>query len=283
MPEEKIVEAHGSFATQSCIECRTPYPENLMKQAIEAQDVPHCQVPQCNGLVKPDIVFFGEQLPENFHKNRSLPTSADLCIIMGTSLSVQPFASLPMFCEEGVPRLLINLERVGGLGSRPDDVLLLGDCDTGVRKLAESLGWLEELEALWSLTDSDTYETEPHVQQIALSADEDIEAKVAKLTAEVDQSLKISQDHGDSVKSQLTKEQTKKATKEIASSDPVETSTSVGKNKLPSTDGPRLGDYFSKAEQSGKEEMNGPLEVTAQSELEMDKDELDKDVPRSPL
>ena len=69
-----------------------------------------------------------------------------------TSLTVQPFASLPSLCEEGVPRLLINLQRVGGLGSRPDDVVLLEDCDSGVKKLADHLGWSQDLASLWDQT-----------------------------------------------------------------------------------------------------------------------------------
>lgn len=149
VPDEAIIEAHGSFATQRCIECKTAYPEDLMNKAISAKEVPYCTIPQCNGLVKPDIVFFGEQLPEYFFQNRTLPAQADLCIVMGTSLSVQPFASLPDFCNEDVPRLLINRERVGSLGSRTDDVLLLEDCDSGARKLAVALGWEDELEALY--------------------------------------------------------------------------------------------------------------------------------------
>ena len=72
-----------------------------MKSSISKREVPHCLTPECDGLVKPDIVFFGEALPEDFHKNRMLPSSADLCIVMGTSLMVQPFASLPSFCSEG--------------------------------------------------------------------------------------------------------------------------------------------------------------------------------------
>ena len=58
VPAEKIVEAHGSFATQRCIECHTAFPDDLMLSAVQSGDVPHCIVPQCNGLVKPDIVFF---------------------------------------------------------------------------------------------------------------------------------------------------------------------------------------------------------------------------------
>ena len=197
VPAEQIVEAHGSFATQCCIECKAAYPDDLMKATIQKKEVPHCCKPQCNGLVKPDIVFFGEQLPGAFFANRTLPAVADLCIIMGTSLSVQPFAGLPDLSKEGTPRLLINLERVGGLGSRPDDVLLLGDCDAGVRKLASALGWLEELEALWEETNptKNGESTEQQQAQSGKSKDEALEDEIDKLTAEVDESLKLSNEH----------------------------------------------------------------------------------------
>ena len=203
MPEDKIIEAHGSFATHRCIECKSSYPDDLMRKAISKVEVPHCLVPQCNGLVKPDIVFFGEALPEKFHKNRALPSVADLCIVMGTSLSVQPFASLPSFCSEGTPRLLINSERVGGLGSRADDVLMIGDCDTGVRELARALGWTEELETLWD-------ETHPGRQEIAGNPDsepriqdDNLDEQIATLTGEVEKCLKISSEYTTRVQDQL--------------------------------------------------------------------------------
>ncbi|KAL8790711.1 MAG: hypothetical protein Q9195_006253 [Heterodermia aff. obscurata] len=198
VPDEKIVEAHGSFARQRCIECKTSYPEDLMKGCIMNREVPHCLTPQCNGLVKPDIVFFGEALPENFHTNRMVPSAADLCIVMGTSLTVQPFASLPGSCAEGVPRLLINSERVGTLGSRADDVLLLGDCDTGTRKLATVLGWDKELEELWQETSNmlqgDT-QADILIECVGpeKSRDEKLDEEVVALTKEVDRSLKISE------------------------------------------------------------------------------------------
>ncbi|MCJ1227324.1 Sir2 histone deacetylase Hst2 [Toensbergia leucococca] len=209
VPDDKIVEAHGSFARQCCIECKTPYPHDLMKEAIEKRNVPHCLTPQCNGLVKPEIVFFGEGLPEEFHKNRALPTAADLCIVMGTSLSVQPFASLPDFCSEGVPRVLLNLEHVGSLGSRPDDVLLLGDCDAGVRKLASALGWLEELEAVWIQTSPDDGTKQGETTPIK-SKDEILEDEIAKLTKEVDKSLQISSIHTASLRDDLSEIQKKR-------------------------------------------------------------------------
>lgn len=198
VPAEKIVEAHGSFATQRCIECKTEYPDDLMKQKVQAGDVPHCMVPECNGLVKPDIVFFGEALPEAFFSNRHVPATADMIIVMGTSLSVQPFASLPSLAKEGAPRLLFNLERVGDFGSRPDDVVVLGDCDTGVRKLADALGWLDELELLWRDVGGNIKEKEALKRQEemkGMTKDEILEAEIGKLTGEIDSALKLSKDH----------------------------------------------------------------------------------------
>lgn len=189
-----IVEAHGSFASQRCIECQKEYPDTLMKRAVVGKEVPRCVEAACNGLVKPDIVFFGEPLPEAFHLNRTLPASADLAIIMGTSLSVQPFASLPSFVREEIPRVLINLERVGGLGSRADDVLLLGECDDGVRKLAEALGWLDELEALWR--QANPSKTEQEAQQLPpKTRDEKLEEEVDLLTRDIEKTLKLSKEH----------------------------------------------------------------------------------------
>ena len=194
VPDEKIVEAHGSFARQRCIDCKTPFPADLMRKTVQKGEIPYCLTPQCNGLVKPDIVFFGEQLPEEFFHNRSLPVSADLCIVMGTSLTVQPFASLPQICSQGVPRVLINKEVVGGLGSRADDVIIIGDCDDGVRRLASALGWLDELEKLQAATNPVAYQEKDQSQR-KKTADEALEDEITKLTADVDQTLKFSHDH----------------------------------------------------------------------------------------
>ncbi|KAH8879345.1 NAD-dependent deacetylase sirtuin-2 [Thozetella sp. PMI_491] len=152
VPDELIVEAHGSFATQRCIECGTVFPDDRMKDHVEKGDVPHCASEGCDGLVKPDIVFFGEALPQVFRDRQYYPSMSDLALVLGTSLTVHPFAGLPDVVRPKMPRVLFNLEQVGNMGSRPDDVLVLGDCDSGVRKLADALGWREELEAKWRET-----------------------------------------------------------------------------------------------------------------------------------
>ncbi|KAL1846674.1 Sir2 histone deacetylase Hst2 [Diaporthe australafricana] len=196
VPGELIVEAHGSFATQRCIECKTPFPDDKMKEYVFQGEVPRCVDEKCDGLVKPDIVFFGEQLPELFHNNRHVPSYGDLVLVMGTSLTVQPFASLPEMAKDETPRVLFNLERVGTLGTRADDVLVLGDCDSGVRKLADKLGWASELEATWRKIVGDK-----EVERQLRSAEEReaaLQAEVEDLADRVGQGLKFDDAPGSS-------------------------------------------------------------------------------------
>nr|CAB3266079.1 NAD-dependent protein deacetylase sirtuin-2 [Phallusia mammillata] len=162
---EKIVEAHGTFYTNQCVDCKRSYSKEWMKEKIFKDEIPYCE--DCkegtSGLVKPDIVFFGEALPQRFFNLRYDDFQAcDLLIVMGTSLKVQPFASLVGGVDAKTPRLLINRELCGetdpmmlmmGFNSGMDfesekayrDVALLGDCDDGCKDLCEKLGWLEDL------------------------------------------------------------------------------------------------------------------------------------------
>ncbi|XP_073914540.1 NAD-dependent protein deacetylase sirtuin-2 isoform X2 [Castor canadensis] len=164
---EDLVEAHGTFHTSHCISplCRREYTLNWMKEKIFSGTIPKCE--KCQSVVKPDIIFFGENLPARFFScMQSDFLKADLLIIMGTSLQVQPFASLISKVSLSTPRLLINKEKTGqmdpflgmmiGLGGAMDfdskkayrDVSWLGDCDQGCLALADLLGWKKELEDL---------------------------------------------------------------------------------------------------------------------------------------
>jgi NAD-dependent SIR2 family protein deacetylase len=105
--------------------------------------------------VKPDIVFFGETLPDIFMDNVNDDMGdCDLLIVMGTSLLVDPVASIPKWVGPKVPRLLINRELVGaflgggGIDSKKRDVFLQGDCDDGVRYFCKLLGddWATNLD-----------------------------------------------------------------------------------------------------------------------------------------
>ena len=148
IPRERIVFAHGSFAGQHCIECKAEFDRAALEAHVRRAQPAFCA---CGGLVKPDITFFGEALPAEFHDSLHHIDDADLVVVMGSSLSVHPFASLPQMVPAGVPRLLLNMERVGDLGSRRDDVVVIGECDDAVRALATELGWWDEMFALWKV------------------------------------------------------------------------------------------------------------------------------------
>ncbi|XP_060796874.1 NAD-dependent protein deacetylase sirtuin-3, mitochondrial isoform X1 [Neoarius graeffei] len=149
IPAKKLVEAHGTFATATCTVCRREYQGEDLRSDIMEGTVPHCS--QCKGVIKPDIVFFGEELPQHFFLYLTDFPMADLLIVMGTSLEVEPFASLSGAVRASVSRLLINRDLVGPFAwgsSRHRDVAELGDVVGGVKKLTDALGWTPELEAL---------------------------------------------------------------------------------------------------------------------------------------
>ncbi len=79
---------------------------------------------------------------------------ADLLLVIGTSLKVHPFAALTERVPSSCPRVLINLEPAGDVGSRADDVVLLGRCDEVIREIATELGWGEELKREWAKTEA---------------------------------------------------------------------------------------------------------------------------------
>ena len=100
------------------------------------------------GLVKPSIVFFGENLPYRFFEcaRDDLP-ECTMLLVLGTSLAVHPFAGLVHETRDNVPRFLVNRERVGDFVG-PVDGFFAGDCDDAVRQLCEMLGWEADLEAV---------------------------------------------------------------------------------------------------------------------------------------
>ncbi|XP_077423973.1 NAD-dependent protein deacetylase sirtuin-3 isoform X2 [Vanacampus margaritifer] len=146
IPDDKLVEAHGSFVTASCHLCYTPYPAEEAKRAIMNGDIPSCTF--CAATVKPDVVFFGEDLPQKYFLHTKDFPKADLLIIMGTSLQIEPFASLVNTVRSKVPRLLLNRHAVGPFQRVPlrrGDHVELGDLENTVRRFAEMLGWNDDI------------------------------------------------------------------------------------------------------------------------------------------
>jgi len=91
---KQVVEVHGSIATSSCTTCGSRYPLEQVEELFEDDGVATCR--GCLGKIKPDVVLFGELLPESaIRRAQELCARADLLICVGSSLEVHPVASLP--------------------------------------------------------------------------------------------------------------------------------------------------------------------------------------------
>ena len=104
----QVYEIHGSPALHHCLRCRHALPYAEVAPTVMAGNVPHC--PKCGGVVKPDIVFYGEGLDEDLlRRGFDVFADADLALVMGSSLTVYPAASLPeAAARNGVPTVIIN-------------------------------------------------------------------------------------------------------------------------------------------------------------------------------
>ncbi|XP_015119404.1 NAD-dependent histone deacetylase sirtuin-1 [Diachasma alloeum] len=164
---ENVIECHGSFATASCTKCKFQVTAEDIRTDIFTQRIPLC--PKCStnslpslattntshnytdlvsqGIMKPDIVFFGEGLPDVFHDSIAKDKDdCDLLIVIGSSLKVRPVALIPSSIPSHVPQILINRESLPHLKF---DVELLGDGDIIINQLCHLMG--EEFHELcWS-------------------------------------------------------------------------------------------------------------------------------------
>ncbi|XP_012821550.2 NAD-dependent protein deacetylase sirtuin-1 isoform X1 [Xenopus tropicalis] len=137
---EKIIQCHGSFAEASCLVCKYKVDCEAVREDIFNQIVPRC--PRCSSdeplaIMKPDIVFFGENLPEQFHRAMKYDKNeVDLLIVIGSSLKVRPVALIPSSIPHEVPQILINREPLPHLHF---DIELLGDCDVIINELCQRL------------------------------------------------------------------------------------------------------------------------------------------------
>jgi len=136
-----VIQCHGSFASARCRVCGLKVEGSVVKEDIMKQKIPLCT--SCPGnpaaIMKPDIVFFGEGLPNEFHKAiEEDRAKADLVIVMGSSLKVKPVAHIPNLVPPDIPQILINREP---LQHMQYDVELLGDCDLIIAELCNRLNW----------------------------------------------------------------------------------------------------------------------------------------------
>jgi NAD-dependent deacetylase len=101
-----VVEVHGSIETSSCTRCAVSYEIDEVEGLFDEEGVAICS--SCRGAVKPDVVLFGELLPERaMVRAHDLAERAELMICIGSSLAVHPVAGLPQLTLERGGRLAI--------------------------------------------------------------------------------------------------------------------------------------------------------------------------------
>jgi len=104
-----VIEIHGSMQALTCVRCYTQYPSSqFLPDYLEKKQIPYC--PECNGVLKPNLVLFGEQLPSQaWLAAMQASKTCDVMIVIGSSLEVLPVAGLPMRAvENGAHLILIN-------------------------------------------------------------------------------------------------------------------------------------------------------------------------------
>jgi NAD-dependent deacetylase len=108
----RVYHLHGSLFAFKCDRCGTPYDGELpgMPEPVETIDPPTCS---CGGLIRPDVVWFGEDLPADaWGRSLDAVAASDVAVVVGTSAIVYPAAGLPeLALANGIPVIEVNPER----------------------------------------------------------------------------------------------------------------------------------------------------------------------------
>ena len=133
----EVYELHGHVRSATCVRCGRQVPSQPLQRTIAGGRPLAC--PGCRGALKPDVVLFGEALPQGLYwmARRALEQS-DLLLVAGTSLEVEPAGGLPLLALRRGARLLIINKSATHLDARAD-VVLRADVAEALPALAERL------------------------------------------------------------------------------------------------------------------------------------------------
>lgn len=109
VPAEIIHELHGTMSSFTCVGCGEKFTRQDVMQMTNQSSVPAC--PECSGILKPDVVFFGEPLPISALKQAERQSLAsDVFLVIGSTLTVYPAAVMPEYAlSRGARLIIINL------------------------------------------------------------------------------------------------------------------------------------------------------------------------------
>jgi NAD-dependent deacetylase len=107
IPEEKVIELHGTARWVSCLECGQRYPREQIQDRLRGGiKVPRCD--SCGGIMKPATISFGQAMPERETREaENRAATCDLFLVAGSSLVVYPAAQMPLIAKDSGARLII--------------------------------------------------------------------------------------------------------------------------------------------------------------------------------
>jgi NAD-dependent deacetylase len=108
---KNVVELHGTPSVHRCLSCGKTWSFAEIARLVREGIVPRCDA--CGGIVKPDITFFGEMLPAGaLEAGFDLASRSDLMLVLGSTLLVQPAASVPLYTLRNGGKIVIvnNME-----------------------------------------------------------------------------------------------------------------------------------------------------------------------------
>ncbi|MBY8992834.1 MAG: NAD-dependent protein deacylase, partial [Candidatus Lokiarchaeota archaeon] len=108
---ENLVELHGTAHEAICMRCHKVYPITIMiNQVLKSRGSPSCE--DCNGLLKPNAIFFGEPLnSDTLFAAEKMLSNCDLLLVLGSSLLVYPVAFYPRKAlSNGSKLVIINIQ-----------------------------------------------------------------------------------------------------------------------------------------------------------------------------
>lgn len=130
-----VIEFHGNCSDFYCMECFAPYPA---KHIDVRADLP-IRCPQCSGVIRPDLVFFGEQIPSETYKAAfELADQSDLVIVAGTSGGVVPASLIPPRIQEA-GGYIVEINKSPSAYSSYSDVFIQGTVEDVLPAIMQSL------------------------------------------------------------------------------------------------------------------------------------------------
>jgi len=99
-----VYQVHGTTRTCSCTKCGEKYDTDIIEKKVQEGEIPpKCR---CKGIIRPDVVLFGDMLPDCFYESIKRVEEAELLIVIGSSLSVAPVSHMADICKK---MIIINI------------------------------------------------------------------------------------------------------------------------------------------------------------------------------